>query len=183
VTYHVLKHFPRLTTVALSYVAAFLLFLFLGPDFFEGLILPFGLLGILVAGVLYSYSFTASVGALILVSVAHDYAPGVAAVVGGIGALLADIAIFKFIREDLKREIGHIAKTEFMRLIGSVPIVKERWFRNVFGALILASPFPDEIGIAIMASAKIEEGTFTLLAFIADMFGIYLLVIAAQVAF
>src|SRR3989344_3732525 len=115
--HRVKNHYPRLTSVGLSYVTAFLLFAFLGPDFFEGLILPFGIFGIFIAGALYTYSFTASIGALILISIAHDYSPGTMAVVGGIGSLLADITIFKLIKNDLKKEVARIAKFAFVRAI------------------------------------------------------------------
>ncbi len=48
------------------------------------------------------------------------------------------------------------------------------------GALVIASPIPDEIGIAIMSSAKIDTVSFALLTFIADVLGIYALVSAAS---
>jgi len=174
----VVKHFPHLTTVFLSYIAAFLLFLFLGPDFFRNLILPFGALGLFIAGMLYTYSFTASTGAVLLITLAPLYPPGVIAVIAGIGATLADVTIFRLIRNDLKEEVHRIGSSLIMRRIGGAPLFRDHWFRDVLGALILASPLPDEIGIAIMASAKIKEGPFSLLTFISDTIGIYLLVIA-----
>jgi hypothetical protein len=129
---------------------------------------------------LYTYSFTASLGALLLISVAHEYSPGVIAVVAGVGSLISDVAIFKLLRNDLKKEVARIGKSEILKRLGAAPVFREKWFRDTFGAAILASPFPDEIGIAIMASTKIKEDTFTLLAFIADMVGVYLLVVGAQ---
>lgn len=177
---HSRNHYPHLVSIGLSYIAAILLFSFLGPDFFEGLIKPFGLIGVFVAGALYTYSFTASIGALILISIAGDYAPGTIAVIGGIGSLMSDVAIFTFIRNDFKKEIAQITRTPAMRVLSGMLIFKARWFRDAVGAAVLASPLPDEIGIAIMASTRIEQGVFTMLAFIADMIGIYLLVSAAS---
>jgi hypothetical protein len=179
----VFKHFPHLTAVGLSYLAALLLFAFLGPDFFDTIVTPFGLIGVFIAGMLYTYSFTGSIGALILISIAHDFSPGVIAVVGGIGSLVSDITIFRLIRNDLKKEVDRIGKSKFVKAVGARPILREKWFRDAVGAIVLASPFPDEIGIAIMASTKIKEDTFTLVAFIADMVGIFLLVYGAQIVF
>ncbi len=177
-----LKHFPRLTTVALSYLAAFLLLTFLGHDVFEDLILPFGIFGIFVAGMLYTYSFTASIGALLIVAIANDYSPGLIAVVGGIGSLVSDVTIFKLVRNDLHKEVARIGRAPLMKRLGATPVFRERWFRDALGALVVASPLPDEIGIGIMASTKIKEDAFLYLAFIADMVGIYVLVTAATMA-
>ena len=177
------EHFPRLTTVALSYLAAFLLFSFLGPDFFDNLIRPFGIFGVLLAGMLYTYSFTASAGALLLISVSNDFSPGLIAVVGGVGSLISDLTIFKLIRNDLHREVARIGRAPLVKRIGASPVFKEKWFRDALGALILASPLPDEIAIAIIASAKIKEDAFLYLAFVADMVGIFVLVYSVQAVF
>lgn len=177
------RHFPRLTTVALSYLAVLLFLSFLGPEFFESLILPFGALGILVAGMLYTYSFTASIGALMFLAIAHDYSPGVIAVVGGIGSLISDLIIFRFIKNDLKKEVNRIGRFRIVKALGAAPVFKEKWFRDVIGAVVIASPLPDELGVAIMASTKIKEDAFVYLALIADMVGIYLLVGAGRAIF
>ncbi len=173
------KRFPRLTTVVLSYVAAFFLLMFVGPEFFETLILPFGLIGVFVAGMLYTFSFTASLGALLLVSIAHDFSPGIIAVVGGIGALISDLTILKFINNDLHKEVLRLSKSRAAKWLGATPVFRNRWFRDALGALVIASPLPDEMGVAILASTKIKEDAFMYLAFIADMVGIYLLVSGA----
>src|SRR3989344_3365363 len=131
------KHFPHLTTVGLSYIAAFLILAFLGPDFFHDLIVPFGLIGAFVAGMLYTYSFTASTGALLLIAIAPEYSAGIIAVVAGIGALLSDMAILRFMKNSLKREVLRIAASSFFKKIGKVPVLKERWFRDAVGALII----------------------------------------------
>ncbi len=65
-----INHYPRLTAIALSYIAAAILFLFLGENFFHTLIAPLGIIGIFIAGALYTYSFTASIGALLLIALA-----------------------------------------------------------------------------------------------------------------
>lgn len=177
------RHFPRLTTVFLSYLAVALFLSFLGPEFFEELILPFGALGIFIAGMLYTYSFTASIGALMFLAIAHDYSPGILAVVGGLGSLTSDMVILKFIKNDLKKEVNKLGHLKIVKMLGATPVLKERWFRDVLGAVVIASPLPDEIGVAILASTKIKEDAFIYLALIADMVGIYLLVTAAQLVF
>ena len=171
-----LKHFPRLTTITLSYVAAGLVFIFLGPKFFQTLIVPFGIIGVFAAGALYTYSFTTSIGALLLIALLPYHSVGVMAVVGGIGAAVADFTIFKLIRNDLKKEVDRIATSKLIQQIGCRGIFCKRWFRDLLGAIVIASPLPDEVGVAMMSTAKIKKETFILLTFIADVIGIYLLV-------
>lgn len=177
------KRFPRLTTILLSYLAAFLVFAFLGPEFFNNLVGPLGVFGIFIAGMLYTYSFTTSIGAILLIPFALHYPAGFVSVVGGIGSLFGDLTIFSIIRNDLHKEVTHIASSRFMRRLGATPLFRDRWFRDVFGALIIASPLPDEFGIAIMSSAKIDTTSFALLSFIADMIGIYILVTIVTLVF
>lgn len=171
-----LKRFPHLTTIAFSYVAALLLFFFLGEQFFHNLLTPFGIAGVFIAGALYTYSFSSAAGAVLLLALAPYYSPGVIAVVGGLGAVAADLTIFRFITHDLKKEVGRIAKSALVCQIGAKAIFCKQWFRNALGFMILASPAPDELGIAMISTTKISKETFVVLMFIADMVGIYLLV-------
>lgn len=60
--------------------------------------------------------------------------------------------------------------------IGATSLFCKAWFRDLLGAIILASPFPDEIAVALMSTTKIRTETFIWLTFIADTVGIYLLV-------
>ena len=178
-----IKHFPRLTTIVLSYAAAFLVFGLLGAQFFHDLLAPFGIFGIFIAGVFYTFSFTSSIGALILVTVAPYFPTGVIAVVGGAGALAADLAIFNFVKHDLKKEVDRIANSAFICAVGAKNIFCQQWFRNVFGAFILASPLPDELGVAMMSTGKISKGNFALISFIVDVVGIYVLVYVARLLY
>jgi hypothetical protein len=177
-----LKHYPRLTTIALSYVAAGLLFVFLGASFFQTLLVPLGMFGVFIAGALYTYSFTTSLGALLLITLAPFHPLGLIAVIAGIGATIADFAIFQFVRDDLHKEVKRVAASKIIRNICAADgLLCKKWMRNAMGTLIMASPFPDELGIAMMSTTKMRKETFILLAFIVDVVGIYILVSAAGV--
>jgi hypothetical protein len=173
-----LTHFPRLTTIALSYVAAFLVFGLLGEQFFHDALAPFGLAGAFIAGALYTFSFTSSIGALLLVALVPYYPAGVIAVIGGIGALAADVFIFNFIRHNLDKEVERVSRSALVCRVGAKGLFCTRWFRALLGFLVIASPLPDELGAALLSAAKMKSGDFTLIAFIADILGIYALVSA-----
>jgi uncharacterized membrane protein YdjX (TVP38/TMEM64 family) len=52
------------------------------------------------------------------------------------------------------------------------------WFLPVAGAIIIASPFPDEVGVSLMGLSKIKPWRFALLSFILNTAGIYILLTA-----
>ncbi len=174
-----LREYPHLRIIFLSYVGAIFLFFILGPQFFHSLVDPLGIGGIFIAGMMYSYSFTLSLGALLLPAFLNDFSPLVIAIFGGLGGTFADITMFQLVKSDLKQEMKALAKTNFMKAVRKLPLMKFDWFRDVLGAILITSPLPDEIGIAVMASTHLSENAFRLIALIANIAGIYLLVTAA----
>jgi hypothetical protein len=58
-----------------------------------------------------------------------------------------------------------------------------RSVRNTLGFLIIASPLPDEIGVALISMTRMDETTFRTLDFAANAFGIYVLAIAATAVY
>jgi|CXWL01.1.fsa_nt_gi hypothetical protein len=181
--FSVIKNYPHITFILYSYVIAILLFLLLGHQFFHQLVTPFGIGGIFIAGMMYSYSFTIGLGALLLPAFLEHFSPGVIAVIGGLGGTFADATLFKLFKGNLKKEMKRFGATKFMKLVSALPLMNHRWFRDVLGFLTIISPLPDEIGIAIMASAHLSENMFRLLSLIANIVGIYLLVSVASVIY
>lgn len=173
-----LKHYPHLSFILFSYVFAAFLFLVLGSSFFHSLVLPFGIGGLFIAGMMYSYSFTIGIAALLLPAFLDQFTPVMIALVGGFGGAFADFLLFRLFKDNLKKELKRLGGTVFFKSIGRFPLMRARWFRDVLGALVIISPLPDEVGIAIMASAHLSENTFRLISFTCNVIGIYLLVSA-----
>lgn len=176
----IFSHYPKLSLIGLSYIAVICLIIVLGPDYFHDFVVPFGIGGMFVAGMLYTYSFTAGLGAIFLVSFLGDHSSLMIAIIGGVGAAFADVSIFRLVRSDLKREINRIASKKVFQGLVHHHLFRRTWIRDVIGLIIIASPFPDELGIAIMASTKLKEENFAMLTFIVDAIGIYLLVEAVS---
>ncbi len=178
-----LKYYPQLSFVLLSYVFVGILFEFLGPNFFHALVAPFGIGGIFIAGMMYSYSLTTSIGALLLPAFLAQSSVPLIALVGGFGGTFADFTVFRFIKGNLRKEVRQLGKTRFMKAFARLPFMNHPWFRDVLGVLVIMSPFPDEIGVAIMASTHLSENNFRILSLIANTIGIYLLVSALAVVY
>lgn len=182
-TLSVLKHYPHISFVVFSYIFAVFLFLVLGSAFFHSLVLPFGIGGLFVAGMMYSYSFTIGIAALLLPAFLDQFTPVMIALVGGLGGTFSDVVLFKLFKGNLKKELKRLGATSFFKSIGRLPLMRARWFRDILGALVIISPLPDEVGIAIMASAHLSENAFRVISFVCNVIGIYLLVSAASVIY
>lgn len=175
--------YPHLTTVVASYVLVAILFLILGPDFFHALVTPLGLGGVFVVGMMYSYSITTSVGALLLPAFLALYTAPTIAIIGGLGSTFAGITILRAIRGNLKSEMQRLGATALMRWAGRLPLMRHDAFRDIIGILVIMSPVPDEIGIAIMATTHLSESSFRVLTLIANIVGIYVLVATLGVVY
>ena len=54
------------------------------------------------------------------------------------------------------------------------------WILPVLGAFIIASPFPDEVGIGLMGIARMKNWQFLLLTFMLNSAGIFFIVTLAR---
>lgn len=137
------------------------------------------IIGSFVAGILYASASTTAFGIFILLGLSKNLPAIEIAIFAGLGGAVADFVIFRFFKAGLFSEIRPIYNnlggqhlTKFMRhrfLKWSLPII---------GAVIIASPFPDEIGIGLMGLTKIKNYQFALLCLALDIVGIFLLVSA-----
>ena len=52
------------------------------------------------------------------------------------------------------------------------------WTLPILGAIIIASPLPDEMGVGLMGISKLKTSKFILLSFILNAIGIFLIITA-----
>jgi hypothetical protein len=55
-----------------------------------------------------------------------------------------------------------------------------RWFITSIGALIIASPLPDELGLAFLGLSRIPFKLFVPISFVFNVIGIYIITILAR---
>lgn len=101
------------------------------------------------------------------------------AIIAGLGGAVGDLVIFRFVKGDLLSEVTpiynklggrHLTRLMYHRYF--------RWGLPIIGAVIIASPFPDELGISLLGISKIKTYQFIVLSFILDAAGVFLLVSA-----
>ena len=134
------------------------------------------IIGPFITGMLYVSTITAPIGILILSNLAKTLSPIKIAAIAGLGSAFADFVIFRFFKDSIVAEIAPI----YNRLGGQylTRILYHRyciWSLPIIGAIIIASPFPDEIGVGLMGLSKIKNYQFILLCFVLNAVGMFLL--------
>lgn len=171
-------HYKNLTYFGISLVIA--IFLFRNQSFHLMLLHlgKFGYIGALIAGILFVSTFTVSVGTVILFNLAGYLNPFEIAIIAGVGAVIGDMTIFQFVQtKGLVNEIKH-----FFDYFGSdrlkhlIHTKYFGWTLPVVGAIIIASPLPDELGIGLMGIAHMKTWKFIIVSFLLNSIGILLVV-------
>lgn len=138
-----------------------------------------GYLGMLITGVLFVSFFTAAPAVALLLAFAETYNPFVIAAVAGVGAMLGDYIILRFAEDNIGHELKPIAKR--LKLISFINLLHRKKFKPVtatVGAIIIASPFPDEAGVALLGLSHINTFQLLLLTYALNSAGILVLLIA-----
>lgn len=171
------KHwkYKNLTMVFLGFVFTLFLSRTEGFNLFISKIGSFGYIGAFFAGMLFVSTFTVTTGALILFDFAKTLNPINLALVAGIGAVVGDLLIFKLVRDDLLSELKDIYNKDFNgRHLNRILHTKYfSWMMPVVGAIIIASPLPDEAGISLMGISKISSARFIMLSYLLNSLGIF----------
>lgn len=110
---------------------------------FHNFLLQFGELGYIgafVGGMLFVSTFTVTTGVLILLVLAERLSPVEIGLVAGAGAVLGDLLIFRFVKDNLAKELGDIYNNFSGRHLTAVFNTKYfSWVFPVFGAIVIAS--------------------------------------------
>lgn len=130
-------------------------------------------IGSFVAGIFFVSVFTAAPATVVFAEIAQSNSIFWVAFFGGIGALVGDLVIFRFIKDRLSADFLYlIKKSKSERLISIFRLKLFRWLIPFAGALIVASPLPDELGLTMMGLSKMKTSLFIPLSFLLNFLGI-----------
>ena len=139
-----------------------------------------GYFGAFVTGIFFVSTFTVAPAVVVLFSFARVLPLFPLALVAGLGAMVGDFLLFSFVRDRLSAEwsplFSRIAETPLGRLFAS-PFFA--WFTPVLGALIIASPLPDELGVGLLGLNGLKSWKMLLITFVLNTAGILLIVFVA----
>lgn len=141
-----------------------------------GNVLPFRFIAEILAGVFYTSFLTSPLSLGMLVVLGESNNPVITAMLAGLGAILGDLLIIKIFRDRLSSDFKFLSKrigqgTNFLKrfhLDFIIPFI---------GAIIVASPLPDELGLIMLGVSKLKYGQIALLSYVLNTAGILLILI------
>ncbi len=136
----------------------------------------FGYIGAFIAGMLFVSTFTIATSVLILIKLSHILPPLQLSIVAAIGATIANYLIFHFMNKKITYHFHKYLKKHKTKH-GFAHLHKHaHFFLPFLGALIIASPLPDEIGIFLLSLFKMRAHQFVAMSFVLKFVGIFLVV-------
>lgn len=161
-----------------------ILFLFADSNIVQNTIAKigsWGYLGAFITGIFFVSTFTVAPAMYVLYNLAEKLNPFEIALFAGLGALVGDYIIFRFLKDRIFEEL----KPVFMKLGGNYLTRIFRtpyfaWLVPLVGAAIIASPFPDEAGIGLLGLSKLKNWQFMLISFLLNAVGIFIIIILAK---
>ncbi len=170
------------TTLLVLSLIAFIFFL--DQNFLQAFIKSagsFGYLGSFISGLFFVSVFTVAPASAILFEISKTLNPYGVAVFAGMGAVLGDYVILRFLKDGVFEELLPLfkkARGSFLSTLFSSPFFS--WMIPLIGAIIIVSPFPDEVGISLMGLSKIKNWQFILVTFLLNSIGIFIIISLAQ---
>ena len=183
----IIRRYPRLLSFAASIVASYVLYALGYLDWIKGLHSGESAVAFILGGFLFSFGFTAAFGFAIFVELANTMSPITGALLGGVGSLIADMTILLFVQEHLLEELKMLKESWIMRMINGTLFHHRfpRWLRETIlwtiSIVIIASPLPDEIGVALVGSLeRIDKRLFAFFCFVLNAVGIWVILMATR---
>lgn len=171
-------------TIALI-ISLIIFFLLAGSPFVDKVLIYMGNLGYVgafITGIFFVSTFTVAPAAAVLFHISNILHPIEVAVLAGLGAMVGDLIMLRFFKDKIFEELKPYARKIFKRkLIKIFARPYFAWMMPVLGAIIVASPLPDELGISMMGLSKIKNYQFLILSFCLNATGIFLIVTASTI--
>ncbi|NYZ77340.1 hypothetical protein H0O02_03425 [Candidatus Micrarchaeota archaeon] len=174
--------YPKLILFLVSIIIGFLIFKEASVDGVHEYLLAIGYFGIFLAGFFYVYGLTSVPATVLLLILAKDQNLFPAVLAASLGALLADIILFMFVRYEFKDEINKLPTKKFFKSKDkSLPHRIEKFLYMVAAAFLIGSPLPTEIGITMMASVtEMSAKKFAIIAYLLHTAAIALILMAGR---
>lgn len=174
--------YPKLFLLIIISVLSYYLFSQTTVGSFVKNLHEFSYLGIFIAGLFFSFGFSTplAVGFFVVAEPSNIF---LAAILGGAGALISDLFIFKMIRFSFMDEFKRLEKSKAVKEIHI--LLNTRFlskFKNyllfVFAGIVIASPLPDELGVTMLAGmTKIKTIWLAIISFCFNTLGILIMLL------
>lgn len=140
-------------------------------------VLPIRFVAELMAGVFYASFLTSPLSIAMLAVLAERNNPILIALFGGLGAVLGDFIILKFFKAELSNEADTISRDlQLQKVNNFLKKWRLEFLTPMLGAIIIASPLPDELGLVLLGVSHLKYYQIALLSYILNTAGILLIV-------
>lgn len=143
---------------------------------------PSYLVAIFVAGFFFTSVFTTIPAIALLAHFGAIHDPFLVAVVGASGSLVGDMLVFRFFKKEMIPDMQSVlARSPFKKIKHLLDKKAFRFFITSLGAIVIASPLPDEIGLALMGLSRVSLPVFIILSYTFNLLGIYTISLLGQI--
>jgi len=138
--------------------------------------------GSFAAGIFFTSAFTAAPAIVTLGEIAQVSPVWLVALFGALGGTIGDLIIFKFMKDRFSKHLMELLRKKGgqKRLKHLLNLKYFKWLTFLIGGLIIASPLPDELGIAILGFSTIRTSLFIPFSYFSNFIGILLIGIVAR---
>ena len=170
--------YPKLALFVLCTVLAYFVFTDALLSSLLGHLGTWSYFGVFIAGILFSFGFTSpfSAGLLIVMNPENVL---LAAIIGGVGCLLGDMIIYKFVKVSFEKEFARLRRERPFRFLKKEVhkfVNPKIWHYFLFAlaGFFFASPFiPDEVAVTILAGlSKMSVTKIAIISFVCNTLGI-----------
>lgn len=177
-----LRYEYKHTTVAL--LAAALFVALLDSTVVAGLlslVKQLGYFGAFLAGLLSVSFFTTAPAIVMLIDLANELDPIALAIVAGAGAMVGDWLLMMFFEDRVIRELKPLLrKLHIHQMVARLRYKYTSWILVVAGAISLATPIPDEIGVALLGISHFNKAYLLGVCFVLNTIGLLAIVLTAR---
>jgi hypothetical protein len=139
------------------------------------------ILSVFVSGLFFTSAFTTAFAIAFFLELGGAVNIFLIALMGAFGAVIGDFILFYFIKDRFSDDVMFMVGSSGRKLRNIFKTKLFKIFSPFVAGLIIASPFPDELGISLLGFGKAKTITFLLFSFFANFIGIMFIVGFGQV--
>lgn len=179
------RKYPRTLLAIISFILALILVSQKDILPFKEVILNSSYAGSFIAGILYVFTFTSAPSTALLLMLDKGQSLVLLSLVAGIGSLLGDLVIFKTARLGFHEEaLRFTEEKSIQKLRQMIPSKARKVLGIVISFIIIASPLPDEFGVAMISNfGFINSKYFVFVSYALNTAGIFTILLLARYLF